>query len=77
MPKMILNCQDRSDRVLTVIKTRLDNDVIDYIDDFMQKMKLSYLDRSDQVWSLTKTKQDKNVINCAGAFYIEDNTELL
>ena len=34
-PKMILTCQDRSDRVLTVIKTRLDNDVIDYIDEFM------------------------------------------
>ena len=29
---MILNCCDRSDRVSTVTKTRLENDVIDHID---------------------------------------------
>ena len=73
---MTLNGRDRSDNVQSMMKTRLDSDVIDYMSALRWKWNWTYCDWSDGVWFMTKIRQDNNVTDRTSAVYAKFGTKL-
>ena len=75
MPKTKLNYQDLSNLMRSMMKTRQDNNVIDYtgVVYIENKTKLSWPIKTSAICD----KQDNDVIDCIGLVYVKTEFELL
>ena len=75
MPKPKLNCWDLFDRVRYMMKTRVDNKMIDCIVS-MEKKIMNFHDQLNLVQSVMKTRGDNDMTDHTSEVYAKINIEL-